>query len=83
MNLHGANVGLSVAPSGTVWGARGVGPAGVQWRITRSGSHVVGADQSYECADGRYDASEPPKICQASADFATRLSTRYAFSPNA
>ena len=30
-----------------------------------------------------YEANEPAKICQASADFATRLSTRYAFSPNA
>ncbi len=30
-----------------------------------------------------YDASEPAKICQASADFATRLRIKYAFSPNA
>ena len=32
----------------------------------------------YGCA---HPASDPPKICQARADFATRLSTRYAFSP--
>jgi hypothetical protein len=31
----------------------------------------------------RQDASEPAKICQARADFATRLSTRYACSPYA
>ena len=32
---------------------------------------------------GPHPASEPPKICQANADFAPRLSTRYAFSPKA
>jgi hypothetical protein len=32
---------------------------------------------------GGYDASEPAKICQASADFATRLRIKYDFSPNA
>lgn len=39
------------------------------------------AERGLQHRGAGHPAREPPKICQARTDFATRLRTRYVFSP--